>query len=721
MKKITVIIVLLALAVSVIGFLPKANAADKVKHWAAKYITVLVKEGIIAEPTDWDAPISAADYAAALSKVVGKEVKPGSGEFVKAEMVKLAVDNSSYSADLTKPEVDRYAMIMANDEEALTEKGKDYVPYMNLGYLPQYQLLTYRKDQMSAWDQPPYFSEACYLLYMLKNPPNRAEDQVITIATQQEPDTLNPYTTTALSATFLWSFTSWGGEVSYGNTSTLYPVYAKRRPTLENGDIIKFKDEITGKDKLKVIWRIKPGLYWPPLPGEEPGSKKHELTVDDVLYGFKESLCPKIQATTRTGLLKYDYVKKIDKYTYEIGYNEEYYIAPLSGLGWSYKARFEKDLFTDPSNFNVREDFIDYTVGPYKIGNWVKNSHIEFVPNPNSWYAQPLVPKIIVKFISDPNTLRINVQSGIIDITTNAFGTQEAAEMENKMPNMKFYYTPSTSYEHICLNQFEGETGKAELFGDKRVRQALLYAIDRERLSKMVSNGIYTPALSWLTPTSKFFNENAGTTYNFDLAKAEKLLDEAGWKSTDVGGRMIRCKDGDPKKPFEFNYKTTEKEYRKKVIEEVVKMWSAIGIKANPEVVSAKILFGGSVLSQHQFEAVEFAWVSYPLRPSGLMWKSDQIPTKENNWAGQNLSGWKGSKENDDILNQIEKIQTDQKLQELLDSQIKIWTDELPLLPLFNLYDIDSATRDIQNIKPTGSQRTMNWNCGYWYRVPQQK
>ncbi len=717
MRKATVIFILMALALSIIGFIPQAQAVEKTQHWAAKYVTVLVKEGVIAEQADWEAPIAKADFAAALSKVVGKEVQSGSESFTRADMIKLAVDNSTYSADLTKPDVDRYAYCLANDEESIP---KEFVAYFNLGYLPRYQLLSYRKGRITAWDKQPDFAEACYLLYMLKNPPNLSADQVITVATGQEPDSLNPFTTSALSATLLATFYSWGGDIAYDDKSTLYPIMVKRVPSLENGDMIKYKDEITGKDKLRVIYRLKPNIYFTPLPGEDPASKIHEYTADDVLYGLRESLCPKIQSIVRTGLLKIDYYKKIDKYTVEVGFNEEYYLANW-GAGFSYKARFEEDLYIYPSNFNVRDDFRDYPTGPYRIKKWEATSHIEFEPNPYAVYAQPIVPKIIVKFMPDPNTLRINLQSGAIDITTNAFGTQEAAEMEKKMPEMKFYYTPGTAFEHITLNLFKDETGKFELFGDKRVRQALLYAIDRNRLCKMVSNSIYQPALSWLTPISKYFNENAGTKYEYDLAKAEKLLDEAGWKMTDVGGTMIRCKDGDPKKKFEFSYKTTEKDYRKKTIEEVTKMWSMVGIKANPEIQPAKVLFGGQVLSQHQFEAAEFAWVSQPVRPNGLMWRSDQIPSQLNNWSGQNMSGWEGSKEHDEIINALEKIQTDQKLQELLDSQIKIWTDELPILPLFNLYDVDSATRDIQNIKPTGSQRTVNWNCAYWYRTAQPK
>ncbi len=708
----------MVLAIGVFATVSPTGAATT-EHWATKYVATMVKEGVLPESTNWDAPITADDFAKGLSKVLGKEVgAPKAEGFNRAEMVKLAVDNSTYTGDLKGIE-EKYpiAFCHSNDEEKIP---KDMVPYFNMAYRPQWQLLTYRKDRKTAFDKEPWYSEAAYMLYMLKYPPNKDPGQQIIVVTAQEPDTLNPFTTTAFSATLLGTFYG-STDVTYDDFATRYPDQVLRVPSLDNGDVKVFKNPVTGKDNMSVVYRIRPGMYYPPMKGETE-DKKHEITADDYLFALRVGLSPVIQSISRSGILKYDYLRKIDKYTCEISFNEVYTFGTW-GLGDFYKAMFELDFYTDPGNFNSRDDFRDYPSGPYRIKEWVRGDHIEFEPNPYALYAQPLVPKVIVRFMQDTNTIRLNLQAGNIDITTNAFGPLETADIEKKLPLVKFYYTPGTSYEHITLNQFKDkETGKFDLFGDLRVRQALLYALDRERLTKITSNGIWSIAHHHLSPKSKYYDDKVPFKYEYNPAKAEKLLDEAGWKLTNVGGELIRCKvdkngKPDPNKPFKTTLATTgEQEFRRKNVEEVVKMWGQIGIKVAPQLRPAKELFGGQVLSQHQFEMVEFAWVSQPVRPNALMWRSDQVPTKENNWIGQGISGWVGSKEHDDWCSEIEKELPDVKLQELLNKELRYWSENLPILPLFYRYDVDTATRDIQNIKPTGSQRTINWNSAFWYR-----
>ncbi|HNY61788.1 MAG TPA: peptide ABC transporter substrate-binding protein [Caldisericia bacterium] len=711
MRRFLGVFVCFMLAVGLFAYAVPAKAATQ-EHWATKYVSEMTSDGVkaLAPREDWDSEITAADFVKGLSVILGKDIPAPEGTFNRAIMVKLAVDNHTYAEQLK--DFDFPAWCLSNDEETIP---KDFVPYFNMAYRPVHQLLTYRKNRVTAWDKTPLFSEAAYILYMLKYPPNTDPGQQIVVVTAQEPDTLNPFTTSALSATLLGTFYG-AGDITYDSDATKYPNAALRVPTLDNGDVKLFKDPITGKDKMTVTYRFRPGMYFPPLPGEEEGSRLHEITADDALFGFRVAVSPVIQSVVRTGILKYDYVKKVDKYTIEVGYNEVYVFGTW-GIGWTFKAKFEPDFYTDPGNFNVRDDFRDYEVGPYRIKTWERGDHIEFEPNPYAIFAQPIVKKIIVKFMPDANTIRLNLQGGNVDITTNAFDPTDASELEKKLPRVKFYYTPGTSFEHVTPNLFEDETGKAFYFGDARVRRAMLYALDREQLTKITSGGIFSVAHSWLTPKSKYYDDKSLVKYEYNPAKAEQLFEEAGWKLANVDGENIRCWQGDPTKPFKVTLATTsENPFRQKNVEEMIKMWARVGLKIIPQLRPSKELFGGKVLSQHQFELVEFAWVSNPVRPNALMWRSDQIPTQANNWSGQNISGWKGNKENDSIVSELEKELPDAKLQELLNKQIRIWGENLPILPLFNRYDVDTATRDIQNIKPTGSQRTINWNCAFWYR-----
>jgi peptide/nickel transport system substrate-binding protein len=95
---------------------------------------------------------------------------------------------------------------------------------------------------------------------------------------------------------------------------------------------------------------------------------------------------------------------------------------------------------------------------------------------------------------------------------------------------------------------------------------------------------------------------------------------------------------------------------------------------------------------------------------------TNQIPTKDNGWQGQNIGGWPSSKEHDALCSQMTLELPEAKLQDVYNQEMKMWTDELPALPLFNRYDVDVCPIDLENFKPTGTQVTPNWNSGWWYR-----
>lgn len=705
--------IILLMTLGIIVNLMPANAAGVKLHWADEYAQELVKQKIIQEQTDLDSIVMPGDFLAALSKVLGKEIieLPSAEMITRSDMLKIAIDNSTYKDEMMTYEFQIFCN--SNDEQTI---DKEYWTYFNMGFRPQFDLMTYRPGRKIEAKLEPTWGEAAYLLYKLRFPPNRDPGQEITVNVSSEPDTINPFTTNALSFTQLATFMSSKGDVGIDNQANLYPEQALEVPTVDNGDIILFKDPTTGKDKMKVVWKIRPKMYWPPLDGEEEGSKIHEITADDYLFSLKVSLSPRVQSTTRTGLYKIDYARKIDKYTVEVGYNQLYTYANW-GFGNIYKDMFERDFYTNPGDFNVREDFYTRDIGPYKMVVWDRGDHMEFTPNPYALYASPLISKVYIKFISDPNTVRINLQSGDLDVVAGSFDPIDVDYLEKKVPNIKFYLTEGTSWAHIDLDQYNDKDGQADYFADKRVRQAMLYALDREQESKIISNGVWKPAHSWLSRSSRFYNEKILKIYQYNPKKAEKLLDEAGWKLTKIGNEYIRCKDGDVNKPFKVKITgASESVPVVKNLELMTNYWKQIGLQVDPQPMSAKQMLGGDFLRKHQFEMIQFSWVSNAVRPNSNLWRWDQIPTESNNWEGQCVGGWRGSDEHEQICKEIEKILPDSKLHELFDAQAKIWCEELPALPLYNRYDIDAVKRDIKNIKPTGSTVTINWNCAFWYK-----
>ncbi len=711
--------ILLSLSMVLMLFASIAPVGAEEEHSLHKYINYVTEESILPGVENPDDAIPADTFAAGLSLVLGKDLEYTGEDFTRAEMFKFAIDNN----DAIKNDISEYdfpAWCLALDEETIPE---EYVPYFNMAARPLYNLLTYRYRE-TAWAEAPSYAEAAFLLYRTQFPPNTDPEQVLTCVTQQEPDTLNPFGNSTTSMSYLRRFTT-ADSVEFGDDAILFPNILKRVPSLENGDVVVFTDEITGKEKMKVVYRLRSSLYWPALPGEPEGSKIHEITADDVLYGVREGMCPILQAITRSGDWKIDKVIKIDKYTVEIQFNEMYAYAAWGLPGLSYKAMYETELITDPDNHNVRQDFIDTYFGPYRIKEWNEGNFIDFEPNPYSVFAQPLIPNIRVKFMSDANTIKLNLKAGEIDVVYNAFSPLDAKEIEDDLNGTyKFHYVESTGWEHIDLNQFaddpenEDDLGLEYLFGDKHVRQALLYALDREKLCKMVSKGIFTTSHLWLSRLSKYYKKaeemDAFKKYEYNPAKAEQLLEDAGWKLED-GIRTKTIEDGKKTQLKFFLATASGQPFRTASVENIIKMWDAIGVRVTSDFKSSTVLFGGDYLRRHQFEAVEFAWTSNPIRPNCDLFSREQMPVEENGWSGQNMGGWYGDDEHEELVEAIQMEQPDDELQELFNREFAIWAEELPALPLYNRYSVDVTKYNLENYKPTGSIAPHNWNCVFWY------
>lgn len=179
---------------------------------------------------------------------------------------------------------------------------------------------------------------------------------------------------------------------------------------------------------------------------------------------------------------------------------------------------------------------------------------------------------------------------------------------------------------------------------------------------------------------------------------------------------MIRCLNGDPGKPFSFKFKTSsENPSAIQMAEQMKIMYSRIGLKIIPTPVTSKELLGQSLV-RHEWEMITFAWVSNPIRPSADLFMEKQIPTADNNWAGQNLVGWKGGVEHEKICMEMDKEIPDAKLQDLIDRELEIWCEELPHLPMYNPVAITVCPLDLENYKPTGSNKPTSWNAAYWYK-----
>ncbi len=174
--------------------------------------------------------------------------------------------------------------------------------------------------------------------------------------------------------------------------------------------------------------------------------------------------------------------------------------------------------------------------GPYIFDQWVRGSHIIYKRNPNYWdNPKPYIDQLIVKFSTDPVVRSLDLQTGQADIGYRTPVALSELQTLKEKPQLALEtkgnnYSYSVASIHFNLDD--------KLFKDLRVRQAIAHAINRKALLNVVYFGYATPTETPVAPGLKDFHSSKPSPYQYDLAAANKLLDEAGYRKGSDGVRL---------------------------------------------------------------------------------------------------------------------------------------------------------------------------------------
>ncbi|WP_137134508.1 ABC transporter substrate-binding protein [Rhizobium sp. FKY42] len=163
--------------------------------------------------------------------------------------------------------------------------------------------------------------------------------------------------------------------------------------------------------------------------------------------------------------------------------------------------------------------------GPFKFVNWAKGSQVELAKNPDYWNkaGTAKLEKVTFRFIADPQAQAAALKSGDLD----AFPEFAAPEL---MASFDGDSKLTTVIGNTELKVVAGMNNAKKPFDDKRVRQALMLAVDRQALIDGAWSGFGTAIGSHYTPNDRGFVDLT-KTYAYDPEKARKLLKDAGYGS----------------------------------------------------------------------------------------------------------------------------------------------------------------------------------------------
>jgi peptide/nickel transport system substrate-binding protein len=245
---------------------------------------------------------------------------------------------------------------------------------------------------------------------------------------------------------------------------------------------------------------------------------------------------------------------------------------------------------------------------------------------------------------------------------------------------------------------------KHPLFSDKKVRQAIAYAIDKSEIVDVVLFGLGSPATGPYVPNTWPYNPDV-RKYDFNPERAKALLKEAGWTDTDGDG--ILDKDG---RPFVFTILTNMGNSLRKNTATIIQWRLArVGIKVEIKALEWST-FVNEFIDKRRFEAVLLGW-SIGLDPDQYdIWHSSKTKPKEFNFVGYN------NPEVDRLLDEGRRTFDIEKRKKAYFRIQEIIADELPYIFLYVPDATPIVHARFKGIKP--SPIGISYNQPKWY-VPQ--
>jgi peptide/nickel transport system substrate-binding protein len=305
------------------------------------------------------------------------------------------------------------------------------------------------------------------------------------------------------------------------------------------------------------------------------GVKFHDgspFTADDVIFSFGRIKQP--QGTMQIYVTGISEIKKIDDHTIDVMLSSPSPILLRNIIDFRImsKAWAEKNKTTNTQDYKAKEDnYASRNVngtGPYKITGWQPDQKITMAVNGDWWdkHDGNVTEVIYTPIKSDPTRVAA-LLSGDVDMLTD-LPTQDVARLRGD-PKLKVVDGPEVRTIFIALDQGSEELKYSDVkgknpFKDKRVREALNLAIDREAIKRTTMRGLSIPAGIMVAPGVNGNTPDIDVALKPDPDKARKLLADAGYPNG-----------------FEFQLNCPNNRYvnDEEICQAVVAMWARIGVK----------------------------------------------------------------------------------------------------------------------------------------------
>ncbi|WP_306224859.1 peptide ABC transporter substrate-binding protein [Bosea beijingensis] len=524
----------------------------------------------------------------------------------------------------------------------------------------------------------------------------------------QAPTLLNPHFASGTkdqiaSRVFYEPLAGWDKE---GN---LIPQLAAEVPTKANGGL--------SEDGTTVTWKLKKDVKW---------HDGKPFTADDVIFTWEYAADPATAAYT-TGAYKDIKVEKVDDFTVKVIFAKPtpFWADPFVGVAGMIIPKHHFGEYKGAKSREAPANLKPVGTGPYKFADFKPGDILSGTRNEAYHVAnRPHFDTFEIKGGGDAvSAARAVLQTGEYDYAWDTLVEDEVLKRMETGGRGKISAAPAGDIEFITLNttdpwtEVDGERSSAKTkhptLSDPAVRQAINLLIDRDSIQKFIYGRAGAATASFVNEPKQFKSEKL--KYEFSIEKANKILDDAGWKR---GSDGIREKDG---KKLKYVFQTSINAPRQKVQAIIKQACQRAGIDIELKSVTASVFFSSDVANPDTYTKlytdIEMYTTTQPQPdPERFLnqFTSWEVASKENKWLGRNVSRYTDPAA-DEAYKAAQKELDPAKRAAFLIKVNEIFCEANVILPILSRKKVVAASNTLSHDHSGWDVDT--WNLASWYRA----
>ncbi len=488
------------------------------------------------------------------------------------------------------------------------------------------------------------------------------------------------------------------------------PILAADTPSVQNGGL--------APDLTWVTWRLKKGVTW---------HDGKPFTADDVVFNYEFVSDPATAAVTSGSYREITKIEKLDSHTVKLTFSkpQPFWSDAFCGVRGMIIPKHVFEPFKGAKSREAPANLKPVGTGAYRFVDFKPGDIVRGELNPNYHVPnRPFFDTFEMKGGGDAvSAARAVIQTGEYDYAWNLQVEDDILRRMEQGGKGRVNIYPGGNPEHLQCNstdpwtEVEGERSSIKTthptLSDPAVRQALNLLVDRAAVQEQIYGRQGQTSANFLNAPSRFHSKN--TRWEFNVDKANQILDAAGWKR---GADGVRVKDG---KRLKFLYQTSINAPRQKNQAIVKQAAAKAGIEIEAKSVVASVFFSSDAANPdtypHFYADLQMYTTTMTApdpQPFMLQFCSWEVAQKANKWQGRNVTRFR----NDDYdrayraaegeVDPIKRAALFIKMNDIVIANVVV-------IPVLWRNGVSGSGLQLRGMDLTGWDGNL-WRLPYWYK-----